>query len=356
MRILKTVLGDGSARSMGGNSLSSDTACAQQVAVLGAGAWGTAIGIVLASEDTPVRLYARRADHAAAMQHAGENTERLPGRRFPAGLEVTASLEQAVSKAGVVFLTGPSGATVALAREAARHARPGAAAVICAKGLAAGGELLTDALARVWTRGPVLVLSGPSFADEVAAGNHTIVSLSGPLDAAEDIAATCSRDSFVLAPCRDYRGAQLAGVFKNVAAILCGASDGLAAGSNTRAALLSEAIREASNIIIASGGNQATLLGPAGCGDFALTCTDGQSRNYRLGHDLATGKGESGGVTHEGAANAEALLRLAEKVDVEAPLVQAVVDLLHGRVTPRHAVEAAFVQRFAKATNSRLAA
>ncbi len=316
-------------------------------AVLGAGAWGTAIAIALASAKIPTRLFARRARHVQAMQKHRANVERLPGCPFPRGLSVTNSLEDAVAEAEALFLVVTSDNVVQVTEQVAALARPGTAFIVCAKGLARDGSFLTDAVREIWTDGPVLFLSGPSFAHEVAQGKRTIVALAGPIEAARQIASAYSSDRFVMTPTSDLIGVQVAGVFKNVAAILCGASDGLKAGSNTRAALMSEAIREAASIVVALGGNQSTLLGPAGFGDFALSCTDAQSRNYCLGRDLATGHDDDG-TTHEGAANVAALLDLANGANVDAPLVEAVARLVAREIDAEEAIDAAFAQRLAK--------
>lgn len=317
------------------------------VAVLGAGAWGTAIAIALARGGRAVRLYARRADHAQQLRQTRINEERLPGYRLPDSIEVLDDARQAVSGAGAIFLVAPSRAIAPLARAAAAAAAPGAAFIVCAKGLDDEGEFLAEAVAKIWPKGPVLVLSGPSFAEDVAAGKHTIVAFAGPLAVARSLSAALSSVEFVLAPTSDLRGVQLAGVCKNVAAILCGASDGMKGGANTRAALMSEAIRETSQLVLASGGDMATLLGPAGFGDFALTCTDPQSRNYRLGFSLASGHAETG-RTQEGAVNAQALMERAAELGVDVPLIEAVVDLVQGRISVADAVRAAFAQRLAQ--------
>lgn len=317
---------------------------ARKVAVLGAGAWGTALAIALARRGLDVSLWAWRSAHADAMSEAGENSERLPGCAFPQNLGATASMRDAVEKADVVLLAAPSSATEALAQEAAKYARPGAAALICAKGLAEDGGLLSRRVEAAWKLGPTLVLSGPSFADEVAMDLPTIVTLAGPHAGA--LAAHLSSPNFVVCPSDDIIGAQIAGVFKNVAAILCGAADGLGCGANARAALMSEAMREAGALVEALGGEAETLLGPAGFGDFALTCTDEKSRNYSLGKRLAAKQGgQQGGKTQEGAANVNALVALAEAAKADAPLAAAVADLVAGRIDAREAVEAAFSQR-----------
>ena len=319
---------------------------AGDVAVLGAGAWGTALAIALARKSETkatgeVRLWARREAHVAAMRAAGVNEERLPGCAFPASLSATEDMSAALSGASVVLLAATSSGTEDVAVAAAEHAEPGAALILCAKGLAKDGGLLADAVARVWRGGPVLVLSGPSFADEVAQDLPTIVTLAG--ENAALYAARLSSARFVVCPSADLAGVQIAGVFKNVAATLCGAADGIGAGANARAALMSEAMREASGLIAALGGDIATLLGPAGFGDFALTCTDAKSRNYSFGRDLATGAHKSKlGKTHEGMANVATLLRLADEAGVDAPLAAAVADLVAGRVDAEGAIAAAF--------------
>ncbi len=316
----------------------------QSIAVLGAGAWGTAIAIALARSGHLVRLHARNPDHAEEMRQHRMNMRRLPGRTFPSRLAVTDTMIAAVAGADVVFLAGPSRAVEEQARAAREFAEETTPFVLCAKGLAEDGDFLCSRVEALRDGAPVLMLSGPSFAEEVAEGCQTIVTLSGPRCDAEKLCSRLSSKSFVLSPCSDVKSVQIAGVFKNVAAILCGASDGLNAGANARAALMSEAIGEAAAFVEACGGKVATLLGPAGFGDFALTCTDPKSRNYRMGHDLATGKAE-GDETHEGATNANTLANRAEALGVDAPLVDAVADLVAGRITAREAVDAAFRQR-----------
>jgi glycerol-3-phosphate dehydrogenase (NAD(P)+) len=324
-------------------------------AVLGAGAWGTALALSLQRTCREVRLWARRPAHAEAMRAARQNAERLPGHPFPIGLTPTSSLEEALAGAGIVLLGAPSSATVALAASAARSARVGAPVIICAKGLGDSGALLSECVQKFWP-GPVLVLSGPSFADEVAQRLPTIVTLAGPMPLAAKLADRFSDDHFVLCPSEDVVGVQVAAVFKNVAATLCGVSDGLALGANARAALMSEAMREAGDVIRTLGGRVETLLGPAGFGDFALTCTDAKSRNYSFGRELALGGSGALQQTREGAVNAASLVRVARQLGVETPLAGAVSDLLVGRCTPREAVEAAFAWRRGRAGKAARAA
>ena len=314
------------------------------VAVLGAGAWGTAIAIALARSGHAVRLYARRTEHADRMRADRANAQRLPGHPFPPTLAIADTMLSAVAGAEVVFLAGPSGAVEAQAAAAHGHVPQSTPFIVCAKGLADDGGFLCERIGNSRGGAPTLMLSGPSFAEEVAKGLQTIVSVSGDAEVAEPLCSLLSSETFVLAPCADIRGVQAAGVFKNVAAILCGASDGLAAGANSRAALMSEAIREAAAFVGAVGGDPLTLLGPAGFGDFALTCTDPQSRNYSMGFRLAAGEDE-GEETHEGAANVEALAARARELGVDVPLVEAAADLVAGRLNPREAVGAAFRQR-----------
>ncbi|WP_171988046.1 NAD(P)H-dependent glycerol-3-phosphate dehydrogenase [Hyphomicrobium sp. NDB2Meth4] len=319
----------------------------RRVAVLGAGAWGTALAIALARQGLEVRLWSRRADHALAMSRDRENGDRLSGCPFPAELEPTHSMEAALAGADLVLLAAPSGAVEGLAGRARAFVGDDVPVLVCAKGLAGDGTLLSRRVAAKWQSGPVLILSGPSFADEVAQDLPTIVSLAGEMPLAASLAERLSRGRFMLSPTNDVVGVQVAGVFKNVAATLCGASDGLNLGANARAAILSEAVREASSLIVALGGCIETLLGPAGFGDFVLTCTDAKSRNYRYGLQLAKPKSASSGAseTHEGAANVEALIRMAARVGLKLPLAEAVAALVSGRLDARGATEAAFEGR-----------
>ena len=325
-------------------------------AVLSAGAWGTALALALSRAGLDVRLWTWRSAHADAMQQDGQNAEHLTGHAFPCTLTPTASMEDAVSGADIVLLASPSDATSAVAEAAARHAIAGTPIILCAKGLGERGALLSDSVRSVWD-GPIVVLSGPSFADEVAAQLPTIVTLAGPMPLVAQLAERLSTDNFVLCPSTDVTGVQIAAVFKNVAATLCGVSDGLGFGANARAALMSEAMREAASVVRALGGSADSLLGPAGFGDFALTCTDAKSRNYSFGRHIGQG-GDSAaaGATREGAANVAKLLRLARRVGVEAPIATAVNDLLVGRKKPREAVESAFAWRRNVATEAARAA
>lgn len=325
-------------------------------AVLGAGAWGTALALALSRARINVRLWTWRSAHADAMVAQNQNAEHLSGHPFGDRIQPTASMEEALDGADAVLLAAPSDAATSLAESAARTTRAGTPIIICAKGLGDRGALLSDCVGLVW-QGPVLVLSGPSFADEVAQQLPTILTLAGPAPLAAKLAERFSNGDFVLCPSGDVAGVQIAAVFKNVAAILCGVSDGLAFGANARAALMSEAMREAAGVVRAVGGSVDTLLGPAGFGDFALTCTDAKSRNYSFGYRLGGGVAcITPGVTIEGAANVASLVRLARRLGVDAPLASAVSALLVGRSQPREAVEAAFAWRLSRATEAARAA
>ncbi|MBX3431599.1 MAG: NAD(P)H-dependent glycerol-3-phosphate dehydrogenase [Hyphomonadaceae bacterium] len=323
--------------------ISADTL--KTVAVLGAGAWGTALALAFERVGAEVRLWTWRSAHADAMAAEGQNGEHLSGVAFPERVRATASMEEALDGAGLILLATPSDAAITVAEAAARVGKTGAPIVICSKGLGDRGALLSECIGLVW-QGPVLVLSGPSFADEVADQLPTILTLAGPAPLAARLADYYSNGDFVLCPSNDVAGVQVAAVFKNVAAILCGVCDGVGLGANARAALMSEAMREAAGVVRAMGGSVDTLLGPAGFGDFALTCTDVKSRNYsfgrRLGQGLAT---VAPGQTIEGAANVASLVRLTRRLGVDAPLAAAVSGLLVGRCRPREAVEAAFAWR-----------
>lgn len=326
------------------------------VAVLGAGAWGTALAVTLARAGLSVRLWTWRSAHADEMRAQRQNSEHLTGLRFPDEVTPTASMKEALAGADIVLLAAPSDAIIALAEAASKEVASRTPAILCAKGLGDRGALLSECVGLVW-QGPVLVLSGPSFADEVARGLPTIVSLAGPAPLAARLAERFSNGNFVLCPTDDVIGVQVAAVFKNVAATLCGVSDGLDFGANARAALMSEAMREAASVVRALGGSEGTLLGPAGFGDFALTCTDAKSRNYSFGRHLGQGgQVDATRQTREGAANVAKLVRLTRRLGVDAPLATAVRDLLVGRAAAREAVQAAFSWRRNRALEAARAA
>jgi glycerol-3-phosphate dehydrogenase (NAD(P)+) len=320
------------------------------VAVLGAGAWGTAIAGHLAARaavGTDVTLWARDAAQADAIERARENLRYLAGIALPAGVRVTADLTTA-SRAELLLAAVPVAALPGLARSLAAAAAR-APLVWLSKGfvdapiLPAGVGLAHQLIAPQWPA-PVGIASGPSFALEVARGLPTALTVAATDPAlAAEVARLLRGDALRAYESDDITGVEVGGAIKNVLAIAAGASDGLAFGHNARAALITRGLAEAGRLMAAMGGKRETLMGLAGLGDLVLTCTGDLSRNRRVGLGLAQGKtlpailAELGQVA-EGVRAARAARTLAAHHAIEMPICEAVDRVLHEGLPPRAAV------------------
>jgi glycerol-3-phosphate dehydrogenase (NAD(P)+) len=305
-------------------------------AVLGAGAWGTALSLALA-ERGPVRLYTWDAEHAAAVRTSRENRAFLPGFRLPDHVEPSADLARVLADAELVVVALPSVA-VRSVLERARGLFPAAPLVLATKGIETKTwmlltEVVADVLgAEVGDR--TLVLSGPSFAMEVAKRlptNLVVAAKSHELSVA--VQGRIATERLRVYSSNDPVGVQVGGALKNVIAIAAGACDGLGFGHNTRAALITRGLAEMARLAVARGGNVLTLAGLAGLGDLVLTCTGELSRNRTVGFELGRGAKldevlHNLGHVAEGVPTAEAAHRLAERLGVELPISSEVYRVL----------------------------
>jgi glycerol-3-phosphate dehydrogenase (NAD(P)+) len=320
------------------------------VAVLGAGAWGTAIAGHLAARAavrSGVTLWARDGAQADAIGRARENLRYLPGIALPSDVRVTADLAHVLC-ADLLVAAVPVGALPGLAQSlAAAGAR--APLVWLSKGfvdapaLPAGVGLAHQLIAPRWPA-PVGIASGPSFAVEVARGLPTALTVAATDPAlAADVARLLRGDALRAYESDDIAGVEVGGAIKNVLAIAAGASDGLGFGHNARAALITRGLAETGRLLAAMGGNRETLMGLAGLGDLVLTCTGDLSRNRRVGLGLAQGRtlaailAELGHVA-EGVRAARAARALAAHHGIEMPICDAVDRVLHEGMPPRVAV------------------
>ncbi len=313
-----------------------------KVAVLGAGAWGTALALQALRAGAVTTLWARDPARAAAMRAAGENARYLPGQALPAALGITADLAAALDGAALALLVVP-----------AQHLRPVLAALpakappllVCAKGVERASLLLPLEVCAEARPGLALgVLSGPNFAHEVAAGLPAAAvvasAAAGPRDLADRLLAT---PAFRLYASEDPMGVQVGGAAKNVVAIAAGVVSGAGLGENARAALVTRGLAELSRLVVALGGRAETAAGLSGLGDLLLTAAGAGSRNTSLGLALGRGQGVAEvlagrhGVT-EGVATAPALLARAARAGVELPICAAVAALLAGEVTVPEAI------------------
>lgn len=301
------------------------------IAVIGAGAWGTALAIQASRTGRAVTLWARDPATASAIGQTRLNP-RLPGVRLPGGVRVVSHLP---ATAAAILLAVPMQHLRAVA---ARLPPPDAPLVVCAKGLEAGTlRLPLEVLAELWPGCPAAVLTGPNFAHEVAEGQPAAAVLAGGDGAIRDrIVALLATPSFRLYGNDDAVGAQIGGAAKNVVAIAAGAVIGAGLGENARAALITRSLAELARLTVALGGRAETVMGLSGLGDLLLTSTGPASRNFSLG--LALGRGETladilanrRSVT-EGVATAPALV--ARAAGTEMPICSAVAALLAGRTT-----------------------
>lgn len=314
------------------------------IAVLGAGSWGTALAMQLARNGHTTLLWGRDVEPLA---REGMNTRYLPGIPFPPGLSVEADLTRALRQAELVLLVVPSHAF----RDTLKQLRPALDAAIplawASKGLEPGSrKLLHQVLAEELHGQPSAVISGPTFAGEVARGLPTAVTVAAndPL-IANTFAQALHGGTFRAYTCSDVLGVELGGACKNVLAIAAGIADGLGFGANTRAALITRGLAEMMRLGSRLGGQPETFMGLAGLGDLVLTCTDDQSRNRRAG--LALGRGEtlvqallSIGQAVEGVKSAPEVAQLAAEHGVEMPITEQVYRVLQGQASPQAAVEA----------------
>jgi glycerol-3-phosphate dehydrogenase (NAD(P)+) len=316
-----------------------------QVAVLGAGAWGTVLANLSARNEATVSLWARDTGHAAEMAATGVNARRLPGVPLASNVLPTDNLAEA-AEADIIFLAVPTQALRSVCQMLAPVVAPDIPIVIGAKGIERSTGLFpSQVAAEILPDNPPATLSGPSFASDVAKGLPTAVTLAADDDArTATLARTLAAPWFRLYHSRDIRGVEIGGAAKNVLAIASGIAAGRGLGASAGAALIARGFAELSRFGRAFGAETATLAGLSGLGDLVLTCTSGQSRNFSLG--LALGRGASvaeanaDGRLTEGVYTSGILVDLAHQKSVDMPISEAVEAVLAGRLEIDAAIEA----------------
>jgi glycerol-3-phosphate dehydrogenase (NAD(P)+) len=325
----------------------------QQLAVIGAGAWGTGLAQVLRRAGRDVRLWAREPEVARDIAERGENRRFLPGLALAPGIAATTELAAAAADAQALLLAVPAQHLRAVARELAPAVPAGRPLVVCAKGIEAGSlALMTEVLAAELPGRPAAVLSGPTFAGEVAAGKPAAVTLAAAdADLGAGLAEAIGSRSFRPYLSDDTVGAQIGGAVKNVAAIACGIVDGRGLGENARAALITRALAEISRLALAKGARPETLTGLSGLGDLTLTCTGAGSRNHSLGVELGRGRtkqevlGARSSVA-EGVFSAAATVALARTHGVDMPIAEAVDGVLNHDAAIAETIEGLLARPF----------
>jgi glycerol-3-phosphate dehydrogenase (NAD(P)+) len=306
-----------------------------RIGIIGAGAWGTALAIVLRGAGRQVTLWAYEAELVEAINSRHENPLYLPGIALDPAIRATAALA-GLADAEALLLVTPAQETRAILARLAPQLAPGAPIIVCAKGIERHtGALMSEVAAEVLPETPLAVLSGPSFAAEVARGLPTALTL-----ACEDaglgalLLAGIGSARFRPYLSDDLVGAQIGGAVKNVIAIACGIVAGRRLGDNARAALITRGLAEMARIGLAKGAHPETFMGLSGLGDLTLTCNGAQSRNFSLGVALGEGRalaavlGERRSVA-EGVTTAISTVELASRLGVEMPISRAVHGVLH---------------------------
>jgi glycerol-3-phosphate dehydrogenase (NAD(P)+) len=308
------------------------------IGVMGAGAFGTALAVSL-SRKGPVTLWAQDPDHVARMAETGENRRRLPGVALPHGVTVTPDIG-AVAAGDAVLLAVPMqrlrGLLQAHGDALARHRL-----IACCKGMELGTGLgATGVIADSVPSAVPALLTGPSFAADIASGLPTALSLACADKAAgAELQAALTTPDLRLYRTADTAGAELGGALKNVIAIGCGAAMGAGLGESARAALMTRGFAEMVRAAESWGAGRETLTGLSGFGDLVLTCTSAQSRNYRLGHSLGRGEVFDPSVTVEGADTARALSDMAARQGLDLPITRAVMLLVTGQLKVSQAMD-----------------
>lgn len=311
-----------------------------RVAVLGAGAFGTALAVALARNGQTVGLWARDARHVAEMTQSRANGRRLPGASLPGSVSVSAEIAD-FGPADVLLLAIPM---QQLARFVADHrgALKGKALVACAKGIDLASGLGPLAILRAALPGShPAILTGPSFATDIARGLPTALTLACDADAiGAQLQDQLSTPTLRLYRTTDTVGAELGGALKNVIAIAAGVVIGAGLGDSARAALMTRGFAEMTRLALTVGARAETLGGLSGLGDLVLTCTSDQSRNFRYGRALGRGEAFDTGTTVEGAATAKAVTALAKAHAIDMPIAAMVAALVDGRIAVGDAVAA----------------
>ena len=312
------------------------------VCVLGAGSWGTALAIVLARHGTPVVLLASTQEKARHMQAARENSDYLPGIELPESLRASADPDEATGAAALVVALPCKAFESVLPVFSEHHPR---LVIGASKGIHPGTlERPDQLLARLMGGANIALLSGPSFASEVARGLPTAITMAAADEGiAREAASLFSDSSFRAYTSSDVTGVALGGALKNVIAIAAGIAVGLELGHNASAALVTRGLAEICRLAEAEGAKRETLMGLSGLGDLVLTCTGSLSRNRKLGAALANGvdlpsaQAQLGQVA-EGVRTAQAASRMADSHCVDAPIINAVNDVIEGRLSALEAV------------------
>ena len=312
-----------------------------RIAVVGTGAWGTALAALYARSGEEIAFLGRDAGSAAAINQRHENPRYLPGIGLPPSIRATLDPAEALAGADLVLLVIPAQSLAAVAKTLRPHLGADATLVLCAKGIEREtGQFPSDLVAEALPDHALAVLSGPSFASDVASGLPTAVTVAaGDPALADDLARRLSTETFRCYASDDVRGVEAGGALKNVLALAAGIVAGRGLGASAGAALVTRGLNELRRLGEALGGRPETLMGLSGLGDLVLTCSSPQSRNFAYGAALGRGEDRSGLKLAEGVFTAEIAARLAAERGIDAPIVATVSRVLSAKLGVEEAVQ-----------------
>ncbi len=319
----------------------------QKVGVMGAGAWGTALSLALMRAGREVLLWAREPEVVDSINARHENFAFLPGITLDPSIRATGEMTEIISR-DALFMVAPAQYTRALCKELRATGLPQTTPlVMCSKGVEQGSlALMTEVAAEELPNNPLAVLSGPTFAIEVARGlpaSVTLASFRHPV-IRRALKRAIESENFKVFPSKDIIGAEISGAVKNVIAIACGIAEGSGLGQNAKAALIVRGMVEMRRICRAKGGRRRTLSQLCGIGDLVLTANSQTSRNFSLGYALGQGKTLEEIVAArvsiaEGVDSSESVVKLAQKLKVEVPICEAVYRIVHGHEDIKRTIE-----------------
>ena len=305
-------------------------------AILGGGSFGTAMASILAANGHGVSLWVRDPETAAAINLDRENSRYLPGAELPDGVMATDSLEEALSKADMVFVAIPSKAFAEVLEQARQWVPDGTLVISCTKGIYADGFLLmSELLHQYWPHTRIGVLSGPNLAKEIVEQKFTGTVIASPdSELCQTVQSALSCDYFRVYDNPDIYGVELGGALKNIYAVASVMAAAIGVGENSRSFLITRALAEMSRFAVELGANPMTFLGLSGVGDLIATCTSSLSRNYQVGFQLGQGKSldeavATLGQTAEGINTIKLVADKASELDVYMPLATALHEIVY---------------------------
>lgn len=306
-----------------------------KISVIGGGAWGTALASMAARAGHEVQLWAREEDVVTSINEVHENKDYLPGVSLPMSVRATTKISE-VAEADIILMVAPAQFVRSVAGEIKAFIKESTPLILCAKGIEqATGKLINEVVMEVLPKSPLVVLSGPTFAREVAQGLPSAVTIASKYQQiAQNVADTLGQPTFRPYLSRDVIGAEVGGAVKNVLAVACGIVAGLELGENARAALITRGMAEMIRFGEALGAKKETMMGLCGLGDLILTCSSQQSRNMSLGMALGQGKSVEEIMSGrksvaEGYHTASILAEIAAREAIDMPIAAAVNDILH---------------------------